>query len=122
MEQATTDRSLSRRGMLKLAGAADAGAGAIGAATGTASAVPGEPALGQLGQEMLAALGGAGDDMDGGDGTHAGDRCAFVQGLVAVPKRDCAAVEDRAPSPAVRPSTGTGCRPRGRRPAARRHQ
>jgi hypothetical protein len=40
MEQATTDRSLSRRGMLKLAGAAGAGAGAIGAASGTASAVP----------------------------------------------------------------------------------
>ena len=40
MEQTTTDRSLSRRGMLKLAGAAGAGAGAIGAATGTVSAAP----------------------------------------------------------------------------------
>ncbi|KMS69918.1 hypothetical protein ACM01_33050 [Streptomyces viridochromogenes] len=43
MAQATTDRSLSRRAMLKLAGAAGAGAGAIGAATETASAVPTAP-------------------------------------------------------------------------------
>jgi hypothetical protein len=43
MEQATTGRSLSRRGMLKLAGVAGAGAGAIGAASGTASAVPTAP-------------------------------------------------------------------------------
>lgn len=43
MERATNVRSLSRRGMLRLAGAAGAGAGAIGAATGTASAVPTAP-------------------------------------------------------------------------------
>ncbi|MBC9731203.1 alginate lyase family protein [Streptomyces sp. TRM68367] len=43
MERSTTDRSLSRRGILKLAGAAGAGAGVIGAATGTASAVPAAP-------------------------------------------------------------------------------
>ncbi|KJK35666.1 hypothetical protein UK15_30375 [Streptomyces variegatus] len=43
MEQATTDRSLSRHGMLRPTGAAGAGAGAIGAATGSASASPMAP-------------------------------------------------------------------------------